>query len=100
MREAILKALEDKYNAQISEADATLKIYLENAALNGMQEPIYKFFQKFSKKQCADTGIGILDDDGFPCADIKHEKKLYRLSRNANRTSPEPQDRMRKKESP
>tara|TARA_R100000005_G_scaffold93560_1_gene69292 strand:- start:239 stop:436 length:198 start_codon:yes stop_codon:yes gene_type:complete len=31
MREAILKALEDKYNAQISEADATLKIYLENA---------------------------------------------------------------------
>ena len=30
MREVILKALEDKYNAQISEADATLKIYLEN----------------------------------------------------------------------
>ena len=31
MREAILKALEDKYNAQISEADATIKIYLENS---------------------------------------------------------------------
>ena len=31
MREAIIKALEDKYNAQISEADATLKIYLENS---------------------------------------------------------------------
>ena len=30
MQEAILKALEDKYNAQISEADATLKIYLKN----------------------------------------------------------------------
>ena len=26
----MLKALEDKYQAQISEADATLKIYLEN----------------------------------------------------------------------
>ena len=28
---AILKALEDKYQAQISEADATIKIYLENS---------------------------------------------------------------------
>jgi len=31
MRTAILEALEDRYNAQISEADATLKIYLENS---------------------------------------------------------------------
>ena len=31
MKKAILKALEDKYNAQISEADATIKIYLENS---------------------------------------------------------------------
>ena len=31
MRKALLKALEDKYNAQISEADATIKIYLENS---------------------------------------------------------------------
>ena len=31
MREVILKALEDKYNAQISEADATLKIYFQNS---------------------------------------------------------------------
>ena len=29
LRTAILQALEDKYNAQISEADATIKIYLE-----------------------------------------------------------------------
>ena len=28
-RRIILSALEDRYNAQISEADATLKIYLE-----------------------------------------------------------------------
>jgi hypothetical protein len=31
MRTVILTALEDRYNAQISEADATLKIYLENS---------------------------------------------------------------------
>ena len=30
MRQIILEALEDRYNAQISEADATLKIYLEH----------------------------------------------------------------------
>ncbi len=29
-KKAILQALEDKYQAQISEADATLKIYLNN----------------------------------------------------------------------
>ena len=29
MKNAILKALEDRYNAQISEADATIQIYLE-----------------------------------------------------------------------
>jgi hypothetical protein len=27
----LIKALEDKYNAQISEADATIKIYFENS---------------------------------------------------------------------
>ena len=31
MRDVIIQALEDRYNAQISEADATLKIYLENS---------------------------------------------------------------------
>ena len=29
LRDAIIQALEDKYNAHISEADATIKIYLE-----------------------------------------------------------------------
>ena len=29
LRQAILQALEEKYQAQISEADATIKIYLE-----------------------------------------------------------------------
>ena len=31
MKQAILQALEDKYNAQISEADAIIKIYLNNS---------------------------------------------------------------------
>ena len=31
LKKAILKALEDKYNAQISEADATIKIYLNHS---------------------------------------------------------------------
>ena len=31
MRRAILQALEDRYNAQISEADATIKIYLDHS---------------------------------------------------------------------
>ena len=31
MRSAILQALEDRYNAQISEADATIKIYLHTS---------------------------------------------------------------------
>ena len=31
LRRALLQALEDKYNAQISEADATIKIYLDHS---------------------------------------------------------------------
>ena len=31
MKRAILQALQDRYNAQISEADATIKIYFENS---------------------------------------------------------------------
>ena len=31
LRSAILLALEERYNAQISEADATIKIYLESS---------------------------------------------------------------------
>ena len=31
LKQVIIEALEDRYNAQISEADATLKIYLEHS---------------------------------------------------------------------
>ena len=34
-RRLILDALEDRYNAQISEAEATIKIYLENPVAIG-----------------------------------------------------------------
>ena len=34
-RRLIIDALEDRYNAQISEAEATIKIYLENSVAIG-----------------------------------------------------------------
>ena len=50
LRRAILQALEDKYNAQISEADATIKIYLEQPVGIGEHpqhiEEIDKLLQK------------------------------------------------------
>ena len=50
LRKAILQALEDKYNAQISEADATIKIYLEQPVGIGEHpqhiEEIDKLLQK------------------------------------------------------
>ena len=35
LRSALIQALEDKYNAQISEADATVQIYLEKPVAIG-----------------------------------------------------------------
>ena len=50
LRTAILQAIEDKYNAQISEADATIKIYLEQPVGIGEHpqhlEEIDKLLQK------------------------------------------------------
>ena len=50
MKTAILDALEDKYTAQISEADATIKIYLDNSVGIGEHpqhiEEIDKLLQK------------------------------------------------------
>ena len=49
-RTVILQALEDRYNAQISEADATIKIYLEQTVGIGEHpqhiEEIDKLLQK------------------------------------------------------
>ncbi len=55
MRDALLTALEDRYNAQISEADATIKIYLENSVGIGEHpqhiDEIDKQFQKIADAQ-------------------------------------------------
>jgi|TARA_E500000178_G_C16548865_1_gene542096 hypothetical protein len=55
MRRAILQALEDKYTAQISEADATIKIYLDNSVGIGEHpqhiEEIDKLMQKIVDAQ-------------------------------------------------
>ena len=50
LRQAILQALEDKYTAQISEADAIIKIYLDHSVGIGEHpqhiEEIDKLLQK------------------------------------------------------
>ena len=55
LRQAILQALEDKYQAQISEADATIKIYLDKPVGIGEHpqhiEEIDKLLQKIVDAQ-------------------------------------------------
>ena len=55
MKQAILQALEDRYNAQISEADATIKIYLENSVGIGEHpqhiDEIDKLIEKIANAQ-------------------------------------------------
>ena len=63
MKEVILKALEDRYNAQISEADATMKIYLTNSVGIGEHpqhiEEIDKLINKIAQ---AEENIKILKE--------------------------------------
>ena len=49
LRNAILQALEDKYNAQISEADATIKIYLDHSVGIG-EHP--QHIEEIDKENC------------------------------------------------
>ena len=55
LRSAILQALEDKYQAQISEADATIKIYLDHSVGIGEHpqhlEEIDKLIEKIANAQ-------------------------------------------------
>jgi|TARA_R100000329_G_scaffold5976_1_gene7612 hypothetical protein len=55
LKQAILQALEDKYQAQISEADATMKIYLEHSVGIGEHpqhiEEVDKLLQKIVDAQ-------------------------------------------------
>ena len=65
MKKAILTALEDRYKAQISEADATLKIYLENSVGIG-EHPQHideadKLIQKIAN---AEENLKVLEEFG------------------------------------
>ena len=55
MKAALLEALEARYEAQIAEADATIKIYLENSVGIGEHpqhiDEIDKQFQKIADAQ-------------------------------------------------
>ena len=55
MKNALLNALEDRYQAVISEADATIKIYLENPVGIGEHpqhiDKLDKLFQKIADAQ-------------------------------------------------
>ena len=55
MRNALLDALEDRYQAVISEADATLKIYLDHSVGIGEHpqhiDQLDKLFQKIADAQ-------------------------------------------------
>ena len=63
IRQLILDALEDRYNAQISEAEATLKIYLEKPVAIGEHpqhiEEADKLVEKISQ---AEEKIRILQE--------------------------------------
>mgnify|MGYP001274889153 FL=1 len=55
MRRALLQALEDSYNAEISNADATIQIYLNNSVGIGEHpqhlDEIDKLVQKIAEAQ-------------------------------------------------
>jgi|TARA_R100000008_G_scaffold70748_1_gene48445 hypothetical protein len=55
MKKAILDALEARYNSQIAEADATIKIYLENSVGIGEHpqhiDEVDKLVQKIADAQ-------------------------------------------------
>ena len=55
MRRALLQALEDRYNAEISNADATIQIYLNNSVGIGEHpqhlEEIDKLIEKIANAQ-------------------------------------------------
>ena len=63
LRQAIIDALEDRYNAQISEAVATLKIYLEHSVGIGEHpqhiDEVDKQLQKIAE---ADEKLKALED--------------------------------------
>ena len=63
LRQSIIDALEDRYNAQISEADATLKIYLEHSVGIGEHpQHIEEVDKQLEKIAAAQEKLGVLED--------------------------------------
>jgi len=63
MKKAILNALEARYEAQISEADATIKIYLENSVGIGEHpQHIDEVDKQFEKIAAAQEKLEVLED--------------------------------------
>ena len=63
LKRAILQALEDKYNAEISEADATLKIYFEHSVGIGEHpQQIEECDKLVAKIAEAEDKLGILQE--------------------------------------
>ena len=63
MKIAILDALEARYEAQISEADATVKIYLENSVGIGEHpQHIDEVDKQFEKIAAAQEKLEVLED--------------------------------------
>ncbi len=63
MKTAILDALEARYDAQIAEADATIKIYLENSVGIGEHpQHIDEVDKQLEKIATAQEKLGVLED--------------------------------------
>ena len=63
MKKAILDALEARYEAQISEADATVKIFLENSVGIGEHpQHIDELDKQFEKIASAEEKLKALED--------------------------------------
>jgi len=63
MKKAILDALEARYEAQISAADATIKIYLENSVGIGEHpQHIDEVDKQFEKIAAAQEKLEVLED--------------------------------------
>ena len=75
LRKAILQALEDKYNAQISEADATIKIYLEQPVGIGEHPQHFEEMDKLVDQMATakDKLMTLNDEYGAPVEQILNE---------------------------
>ncbi len=63
LKRALLDALEARYEAQISEADATVKIYLENSVGIGEHpQHIDEVDKQFEKIAAAQEKLEVLED--------------------------------------